>query len=124
MLRRAAQSAVRDLRGNRLNPKARESRVNFLRSAVGRLLRFAQDLGRDSLRDEIRDRYVQPIPELRDEKNNKNARLLASMGLSPSSLSKEKNLPRRSTSKCGARYRRTCRGCGTSADDEALARRD
>ena len=44
--------------------------------------------------------------------------------MSPSSAQQGDDLPRRSTSKCGARYRRTCRGSrDLSGLDEALARR-
>jgi hypothetical protein len=88
VLRRAAQLAVKDLRGSRLK-NGRESRVNFLRNAVTRLQRFAQDLFRPSLLDEIRDWYVRPVPELMDAKNNKNAHLLASFGLVQSSARQE-----------------------------------
>ena len=81
ILRRAAQSAVWALQRKNLSEKDRESRTRFLRSAVVRLLRFARDLDRSSLLDEIRDRYVQPVPEVSDPKRSENTQLLRRLGL-------------------------------------------
>jgi hypothetical protein len=79
VLRGAAQSAVSVLQRKGLSDRIRETRSRFLRSAVIRLLRFARD--RNSLLDEIRDRYVLPVPELCDPKRHDNAQLLSRLGL-------------------------------------------
>jgi len=80
VLRQAAQAAVNSLNGRHVTEREREARSKFLRNVVGGLLR-PRDIDRSALLEEIRDRYVLPVPELRDASRKENAQLLRRLGL-------------------------------------------
>ena len=86
VLRQAAAVNVGKLHQHHQNAseqeaKSREAAVSFLRRAVLRLLPYMQDPDFAWLREDVRNKYVLPVPELRDPKRQANAKLVRPLGL-------------------------------------------